>query len=210
MDILNQYFGEAIQQYKPKFELGKVYSNPYVTAFNKLNEAKAKKLRIFDFDDTLAKVKSNIIVKNKDKKFTLTPAEFAVYNPKKGDSFDFKEFNEIIKTAIPIKSNLKLLKQAAQDPMTKTTILTARLLGFPVKYYLKKNFNLDIYVVAVGNANPKLKADYIEKEIKKGYTDIVFIDDSYKNVKAVEALQSKYPEVDLKVIHTTEAEHLNF
>ena len=49
--------------------------------------------------------------------------------------------------------------------MTKTTILTARLLGFPVKYYLKKNFNLDVYVVAVGNANPKLKADYIEKEI---------------------------------------------
>ena len=94
--------------------------------------------------------------------------------------------------------------------MTKTTILTARLLGFPVKYYLKKNFNLDVYVVAVGNANPKLKADYIEKEIKKGYTDIVFIDDSYKNVKAVEALQAKYPQVDLKVIHTTEAEHLNF
>lgn len=210
MDILNQYFGDAMQQHKRKFELGKVYSNPYATAFSKLNEAKAKKLRIFDFDDTLAKVKSNIIVKNKDKEFTLTPAEFAVYNPKKGDSFDFKEFNEIIKTAIPIKSNLKLLKHAAQDPMTKTTILTARLLGFPVKYYLKKNFNLDVYVVAVGNANPKLKADYIEKEIKKGYTDIVFIDDSYKNVKAVEALQTKYPEVDLKVIHTTEAEHLNF
>jgi len=210
MDILNQYFGESMQQYRPKFELGKVYSNPYVTAFNKLNEVKAKKLRIFDFDDTLAKVKSNIIVKNNGKETVLTPAEFAVYNPKQGDSFDFKEFNEIIKTAIPIKSNLKLLKQAASDPMTKTTILTARLLGFPVKYYLKKNFNLDIYVVAVGNANPKLKADYIEKEIKKGYMDIVFIDDSYKNVKAVEALQAKYPQVDLKVIHTTDAEHLNF
>jgi len=210
MDILNQYFGEAMHQYKPKFELGKVYSNPYVNAFVKLNEVKSKKLRIFDFDDTLAKVKSNIIVKNKDTKTTLTPAEFAVYNPKQGDTFDFKEFNEIIKTAIPIKSNLKLLKQAASDPMTKTTILTARLLGFPVKYYLKKNFNLDIYVVAVGGADPKLKVNYIEKEIKKGYTDIVFIDDSYKNVKAVEALQAKYPQVDLKVIHTTEAEHLNF
>ena len=210
MDILNQYFGEAMQQYRPKFELGKVISNPYVTAFSKLNEAKNKKLRIFDFDDTLAKVKSNIIVKNKDKEFTLTPAEFAVYNPKQGDSFNFKEFNEMIKTAIPIKSNLKLLQKAAEDPMTKTTILTARLLGYPVKHYLKKNFNLDIYVVAVGGADPKLKVNYIEKEIKKGYNDIVFIDDSYKNVKAVEALQAKYPQVDLKVIHTTEADHLNF
>ena len=210
MDILTQHFGEAMQQYRPKFELGKVYSNPYVTAFSKLTEAKNKKLRIFDFDDTLAKVKSNIIVKNKDKEFTLTPAEFAVYNPKQGDSFNFKEFNEIINNAIPIKSNLKLLKQAAENPSTKTTILTARLLGFPVKHYLKKNFNLDIYVVAVGGADPKLKVNYIEKEIKKGYNDIVFIDDSYKNVKAVEALQAKYPQVDLKVIHTTEAEHLNF
>ena len=210
MDIVNHYFGEAMQQYRPKFELGKVHSNPYATAFLKLNEAKEKKLRIFDFDDTLAKVKSNIIVKNKDKEFTLTPAEFAVYNPKQGDSFNFKEFNEMIKTAIPIKSNLKLLKHAAESPMTKTTILTARLLGYPVKHYLKKNFNLDIYVVAVGGADPKLKVNYIEKEIKKGYTDIVFIDDSYKNVKAVEALQTKYPQVDLKVIHTTEAEHLNF
>ena len=199
-----------MQQYRPKFELGKVHSNPYVAAFSKLNEVKNKKLRIFDFDDTLAKVKSNIIVKNKDKEFTLTPAEFAVYNPKQGDSFNFKEFNEIIKTAIPIKSNLKLLKQAAENPLTKTTILTARLLGYPVKHYLKKNFNLDIYVVAVGGADPKLKVNYIEKEIKRGYSDIVFIDDSYKNVKAVEALQTKYPQVDLKVIHTTEAEHLNF
>ena len=40
--------------------------------------------------------------------------------------------------------------------------------------------------------------------------DIVFIDDSHKNVKAVEALQSQYPNVNLKVIHTTEAEHIKF
>ena len=50
----------------------------------------------------------------------------------------------------------------------------------------------------------------LEKEIKKGYNDIVFIDDSHKNVKAVEALQSQYPNVNLKVIHTTEAEHIKF
>jgi late competence protein required for DNA uptake (superfamily II DNA/RNA helicase) len=82
------------------------------------------------------------------------------------------------------------------------------MLGYPVKRYLEKNFNLSVYVVALGDANPQKKADYIEKQIKKGYDDIVFIDDSIKNVRAVEKLQSKYPEVELNVIHTTEAEKL--
>ena len=204
-DILNNYFGEAMQQYLPKYELGKVYT------FKSINEGPAvKKLRIFDFDDTLIKVNSSIHVKNNEKKFVLTPAEFAVYNPKKGDVFNFKEFDAIIKTFAPIQTNLKLLKQSAESPTTKTTILTARLLGFPVKYFLKKNFGLDIYVIALGSSDPQKKANYIEKEIKKGYNDIVFIDDSHKNVKAVEALQSQYPNVNLKVIHTTEAEHIKF
>ena len=204
-DILNNYFGEAMQQYLPKYELGKVYT------FKSINEGPAvKKLRIFDFDDTLIKVNSSIHVKNNEKKFILTPAEFAVYNPKKGDVFNFKEFDAIIKTFAPIQTNLKLLKQSAESPTTKTTILTARLLGFPVKYFLKKNFGLDIYVIALGSSDPQKKANYIEKEIKKGYNDIVFIDDSHKNVKAVEALQSQYPNVNLKVIHTTEAEHIKF
>ena len=204
-DILNNYFGEAMQQYLPKYELGKVYT------FKSINEGPAvKKLRIFDFDDTLIKVNSSIHVKNNKKKFILTPAEFAVYNPKKGDVFNFKEFDAIIKTFAPIQTNLKLLKQSAESPTTKTTILTARLLGYPVKYFLKKNFGLDIYVIALGSSDPQKKANYIEKEIKKGYNDIVFIDDSHKNVKAVEALQLQYPNVNLKVIHTTEAEHIKF
>ena len=157
-DILNNYFGEAMQQYLPKYELGKVYT------FKSINEGPAvKKLRIFDFDDTLIKVNSSIHVKNNEKKFVLTPAEFAVYNPKKGDVFNFKEFNAIIKTFAPIQTNLKLLKQSAESPTTKTTILTARLLGYPVKYFLKKNFGLDIYVIALGSSDPQKKANYIEK-----------------------------------------------
>jgi hypothetical protein len=84
------------------------------------------------------------------------------------------------------------------------------MMGYPVKRYLKVKYNLDVYVVALGDGNPQKKADYIEKEIKKGYNDIVFIDDSLKNVKAVEGLKIKYPEVQLEVVHTTEAEHIKF
>ena len=168
-----------------------------------------KKLFIADFDDTLAKVKATIYVRNGDREFTLTPAQFAVYVPKEGDVFNFKEFNAIIKKATPIKKNMDMLQAAAESPNTKTTILTARMLAYPVKKYLKKNFNLDIYVVALGDGNPQKKADYIEKQIQKGYDDIFFVDDSIKNVKAVEALKAKYPDVKLEVVHTTEAEHLD-
>ena len=171
-------------------------------------EASRKVLRIFDFDDTLAKVKANIHVRNGAKRFTLTPAEFAVYEPKTGDKFSFKEFDAVIKTAAPIYKNINLLKKAASNSTTKTTILTARMLAYPVKRYLKKNFNLDIYVVALGDSNPQRKADYIEREINKGYNDIVFIDDSIKNVNAVQALKIKYPNVKLEVVHTTDAEHI--
>jgi len=130
-----------------------------------INEASSRKLRIFDFDDTLAKVNAKIFVKNNGKEFTLTPAEFAVYSPKTGDIFNFREFNAIIKTAAPIKSNIELLKKAAGDYGTKTTILTARLMGYPVKRYLKKMYNLDVYVVALGDPNPQKKANYIEKDL---------------------------------------------
>lgn len=210
-DFLNYYFAEQLQQYLigNQFERGKVYSDPFARAFQPLTEAKAEKLQIFDFDDTLAKVKANIHVKNKDEKFTLTPAEFAVYTPKPGDVFNFSEFNSVIKSASPIQKNIKLLQQAAKDSNSRVTILTARMLAYPVKRYLKQNFNLDIYVVALGDANPQKKADYIEKQIKKGYVDIMFIDDSIKNVRAVETLKNKYPNVTLNVIHTTEAEHLS-
>lgn len=205
---IEHYFSEHQSKLR-NIEFGKVYSDPYAFSFKRLDEAPVrKKLRIFDFDDTLAKVKANIRVRNQKEKFILTPAEFAVYTPKPGDVFDFSEFNAMIKTAVPIQSNVKLLKLAANDPNTKTTILTARMLAYPVKRYLKKTFNLDIYVVALGNANPQLKADYIEKEIKKGYQDIVFIDDSIKNVRAVEKLKVKYPDIDLRVMHTTEADHI--
>lgn len=212
IDLLDYYFAEQLNQYSPRnqFELGKVYSNPYARSFQPLIEAKSKKLRIFDFDDTLAKVKAKIVVKNNGQEFTLTPAEFAVYTAKPGDVFNFGDFNRVIKTAVPIQSNIKLLRKAAEDTNTKTTILTARMLAFPVKKYLKDKFNLDIYTVALGDANPQKKADYIEKEIKKGYMDIIFIDDSIKNVKAVEALKTKYPNVKLEIIHTKESEHLNF
>ena len=46
-----------------------------------------KKLRVFDFDDTLVKSNSKVYVTNNGKKKTLTPGEFAIYNKKDVDEF---------------------------------------------------------------------------------------------------------------------------
>ena len=69
MDILDNYFGAEMQKYITKFEQHKVYSDPSAFTFQPLIEASVKKLRIFDFDATLVKVKANIIVKNNERNF---------------------------------------------------------------------------------------------------------------------------------------------
>ena len=183
-------------------DFGKVYSNPMLSAFLPMNEAKGdKKLRVFDFDDTLVKTKSNIYVKNKDgKESKLTPGEYAVYEPKDGDKFDFSDF-ESVKRPQEIKGVTRLLKNILRVGGSDVVILTARSAYKPVKDYLKDVGIDNIFVVALADADPQKKANWIEDKIKSGVDDVFFIDDSHKNVAAVKALAKKYPKVSLKVRH---------
>ena len=175
-------------------------------AGNALKKSKAveeaqgqKKLRVFDFDDTLVHVDATIYITHKDgSKEGLTPAEYAVYTPQEGDTFNFSEFSSVIKKAKPLEDNIQDLIKSHNDPTEKTTILTARLLGYPVKKYLKDEFNIEPYVVGLGSSDPQDKARWIESQIKKGYNDIEFRDDSKKNVDAVASLEDKYPEISIK------------
>ena len=158
-------------------------------------------LRVFDFDDTLAKSVAYIYVTHKDgKETTLNPGQYAKYKEKPGDTFDFRDFNSMLNEPQVIKKNFKLLQRMLKNPSKKVTILTARKIGFPIRKFFKDEYGLDVYPVTLGSNNPKDKADWIEKHIKKGYTDIAFMDDSIKNVKAVAALQRKYPDVRIKSV----------
>ena len=169
-----------------------------------LNERKV--LRIFDFDDTLATTVSFIYVNHKDGSTTkLDPADYATYNEKPGDEFDFKDFNRKLNNPKVIKKNFKLLQRMLDNPSKKVTILTARKLAFPVRKFFKDEYGMDVYVVALGSNNPKDKADWIEKHIKKGYTDVAFADDSKKNIDAVDRLKSKYPNVRIKTMLVRES-----
>ena len=156
-----------------------------------------KKLRVFDFDDTLVKSNSKVYVINKGKRKTLTPGEFAVYKQKSGDEFDFSDFDKVIEPK-QIKSMFNVFKNIYNaSGSRRLTILTARAAYKPVRNFLKDvGFN-DVYVVALGDANPQKKADWIESQIKKGYNNILFLDDSPKNVRVVKKLKQKYPNIKM-------------
>ena len=138
-----------------------------------------KVLSVFDFDDTIAKSDAWIYVTMGGtvvKK--LDPAQFAVYSPKPGEEFDFKDFDRPLQNPRLIKKNAQLLRkqlkkaQKAARGNRRVTILTARRLGAPVTSFLK-SVGIDAYVVPLGSADPQLKADWIESQIKKGYEIII-------------------------------------
>ena len=173
----------------------------------------AKVLRVSDFDDTLATTVSYIYVKHKDgTESTLSPEEYAKYKEKSGDEFDFRDFNRMLNKPQVIKKNFKLLQRMLKNPQKRVTILTARALGFPIRKFFKDEYGLDVYPVTLGSNDPMEKARWIEKHIKKGYTDIAFMDDSIKNVRAVAGLQKKYPSVRIKSVlaveHFTQPERM--
>ena len=156
-----------------------------------------KKLRVFDFDDTLVKSNSKVYVNNKGVKTTLSPGQFAVYKKKSGDEFDFSDFDKVIQPK-QIKAMFNVFRNIYKaSGSRRLTVLTARAAYKPVRKFLKDSGYSDVYVIALGDANPQRKSDWIQSQIERGYDDILFLDDSPKNVSAVKKLKSKYPNIKM-------------
>ncbi len=152
----------------------------------------SKKLRIFDFDDTLVKTTSFIYITHKNgKKSKLTPGEYAVYNEKEGDEFDFSDFSKV-QDPQELKKITKVFRRIVRSSGGDGVhILTARAAYKPIRQYLKDiGINMSkIYVTALASNNPKDKADWIEDKIdNEGYDDVYFADDSPKNVEATKKM----------------------
>jgi phosphoglycolate phosphatase-like HAD superfamily hydrolase len=162
--------------------------------------AEDKKLRVFDFDDTLVKTASFIYVTHKDgRKSKLTPGKYAVYKEKDGDEFDFRDFQEV-KNPKVIKGYFQLLKNMAKDSDKAVYILTARAAYKPVYDFIRDSGIRDVFVVALGDNNPESKADWIEDQIKKkGFDNVYFVDDSSKNVDAVRKRLANYTNIRKKI-----------
>lgn len=162
----------------------------------------SKKLRIFDFDDSLVTTTSFIYVTNEKtgKKTKLSPGEYAVYTPKGGDVFDYSDFEEV-KNPKVIKGYFELLRRMASSGGDRGVyILTARAVYRPVLQFIKDSGIKNVFVVALGDANPEKKADWIEQKVKdEGFDDVFFVDDSQKNIDAVKKRLRAYPNVKQKI-----------
>lgn len=159
----------------------------------------SKKLRVFDFDDTLVKTTSFIYVTHSDGKTSkLTPGQYAVYKEKPGDSFDFKDFEQVKNPKI-IKGYFELLRKMASSHKEGVYILTARAAYKPVHDFIKQSGIKGVYVVALASNNPEDKASWIEDKVKDGYDDIYFVDDSKKNIDAVKKRLNDYPSVKKRI-----------
>jgi len=155
---------------------------------------KYKKLRVFDFDDTLVKTNSFVYVTNSGKRTKLSPGKYAVYKSKKDDVFDYSDF-EKVKSPKQIKQMTMVFKRIANKRGGYGLyILTARGAYKPIRKYLK-DIGIDtanIFVKALGSNDPMDKANWIENKIdNEGYNDIFFADDSQKNIDAVRNMISK-------------------
>jgi FMN phosphatase YigB (HAD superfamily) len=152
-----------------------------------------KKLRIFDFDDTLVTTTSFIYVTHKNGKSSkLTPGQYAIYKEQPGDKFDYTDFQQVTNPKI-IKAYVELLRRMVNSGGSREVyILTARAAAKPVSNFIKDLEILGVTVVALGDNNPEKKADWIEDKVKAGYNDIFFIDDSEKNINAVKNRLKKY------------------
>jgi len=163
----------------------------------------SKKLRIFDFDDTLVKTNSFIYVTHKDgKKSKLSPGEYAVYKERPGDTFDYSDFQKVTEPKL-IKGYVEVLRRMASADSGRTIyILTARAAYKPVYDFIRSVGIRNIEVIALGDNNPEKKADWIEAKVKdEGYDDVFFVDDSLKNVEAVRKRLKGYPDVKQKIQH---------
>ena len=151
-----------------------------------------KKIRVFDFDDTLARTKSNVLYTMPDgttgKIDAATFAKDAGKMEAEGAQWDFSEFSKVMDgKAGPL---LEVAKIIADKRGTKDVfVLTARPADAagPIQEFLASmGLNIPIEnITGLGNGTPKAKADWVIGKVADGYNDFYFADDHTGNVKAV-------------------------
>jgi SAM-dependent methyltransferase len=159
-----------------------------------------RKLRVFDFDDTLAQTGSKVwVIRPDGSRKSLLPGEFAVYQPTPDEQFDFTEFGQLIEPKAYVWTGRVLKNIYDKYGPSGVVILTARHATAPIHQFLHQAGFDGIEVIALGTSNPQAKANWIDARIVRDDLHLIeFFDDSSKNVEAVRALQDKHP--DVKVI----------
>jgi hypothetical protein len=156
-------------------------------------DAPRKGISVFDFDDTLARTKSKILVTMPDgKTMKIDATRFAKESADleaAGAKFDFSEFNKVIDGKKGPLADLALKRQE-KFGSKDIFVLTARPQesAYAIHAFLK-GIGLEIpieNITGLEDGRPQAKADWIIAKAAEGYNDFYFADDAYKNVKAVQ------------------------
>jgi hypothetical protein len=165
-----------------------------------------KSLLAIDFDDTLVRTAATVKVTHDDGSTEeLTPAQYAQYDARPNDAFDYSQFDDLVDPR-PIKRYNRILHKAVDNPkIGKVVVLTARSAIPPVAKFLSQiGITKGVKIVPLNSGDPNLKRAYIERQIENGFDRLLFVDDSHKNINAVAALRQKYPNVRLMTHQPTE------
>tara|TARA_B100000131_G_C18122209_1_gene613332 strand:- start:2645 stop:4072 length:1428 start_codon:yes stop_codon:yes gene_type:complete len=187
-------------------DLAQVDKKPTMTAMAEGRDwrkfLKESKLRIFDFDDTLVKTDAMVrMTSDTGKQVEMTPAEFSQHQMNDKNDYDFSDFNKVInpREIRQVTDILRNVTKAAGD--REIIILTARdpKAQAAIEEWLE-SIGIDISkinVIGLASPDPAAKANWIENKIVDGATDILFLDDSGKNIDAVAALKRRYPDIKI-------------
>ena len=154
-----------------------------------------KGISVFDFDDTLAKTSSKIIVTMPNGKSSkINATEFAAKSlelENKGAEFNFTEFNKVIDGKKGPLADLALKRQG-KFGSKDIFVLTARpqLAAEGIKMFLDGiGLSLPIEnITGLENGSPQAKANWVIGKAAEGYNNFYFADDAIKNVKAVKEI----------------------
>jgi len=159
-----------------------------------------KKLRIFDFDDTLALTDSSVRVMRGDKVVhNLNSSEFKNYKLKDGERFDSSAFDKVLNPKI-IKPMMMAIRKVLGKP-SPAVVLTGRGKAEPVKEWLASiGVNVEVHAVGAAAKNTadiaKMKRKWIVNAIKRGGWEYIEVfEDSKENLTAMESLKSEFPNV---------------
>ena len=181
--------------------------NALIKTDKSLNNARkldqpVKKIRVFDFDDTLARTKSNVLYTMPDGTTgaidAATFAKEAGNMEAEGAQWDFSEFSKVMQGSKgPLLDVAKIIadKRGTKDVF----VLTARPANAagPIKEFLA-SMGLDIplaNITGLGDGTPQAKAGWIMGKAAEGYNDFYFADDHTGNVRAVKDVLSQ---IDVK------------
>lgn len=156
-------------------------------------KAPKKKARVFDFDDTLATSKSNVLYTLPDgTEGKLTATEFAAQSEQlqeAGAEFDFSEFSKVVDGQKgPLAQLAKKLVEAKGE--RDVFVLTARPANSAqsIQSFLRSALGISIpleNITGLGDGTPSAKAFWMAEKVSEGYNDMFFADDAKANVAAV-------------------------